>query len=115
MPEGLSFTDKDGTMRSEIRIKWWEDPSLSTYQQISVIPLDNLPGNPVDLSLLKGSTYYFTEEKPVFFGHYWLQGLPQLIRENICCLDYSVAKNGYLAAYSFDGEKELSDDKFTYV
>ena len=27
MPEGYSFYDKDGTERTEIRIKWWEDPS----------------------------------------------------------------------------------------
>ena len=26
MPKGLFFTDKDGTERKEIRIKWWEDP-----------------------------------------------------------------------------------------
>ncbi len=115
MPVGLSFTDKDGIKRSEIRIKWWEDPSLSTFKQISVIPLDHSPENPVDKPLLNDTKYYTQVEKPVFFGHYWLTGHPQLIRGNICCLDYSVAKNGYLAAYSFDGEKELSDEKLTFV
>ncbi|MBK8874529.1 MAG: hypothetical protein IPN13_11630 [Bacteroidetes bacterium] len=32
MPAGLSFNDKDGTTRSEIRIKWWEDPTRSNYK-----------------------------------------------------------------------------------
>ena len=85
------------------------------YKQISVEPLDNLPETPVDLSLLKNAEYYLETEKPVFFGHYWLKGNPSLYRNNICCLDYSVAKNGYLTAYRFDGEKELSNDKFVFV
>ena len=115
MPQGFSFTDKDGTDRREIRIKWWENPSQSTYQRISVLPIENLPDEPIDLALLKNAEYYLPTEKPVFFGHYWLKGQPVLIRKNICCLDFSIAENGCLAAYSFDGEKELSNDKFTFV
>jgi len=42
LPEGYYFTDKDGTVRSDIRIKWWEDPSQSTYQKMSVVPMENL-------------------------------------------------------------------------
>ena len=34
LPEGQNFKDKDGTVRSEIRIKWWEDPAEMTYKQI---------------------------------------------------------------------------------
>jgi hypothetical protein len=51
--------------------------------------------------------HYQSSEKPVFFGHYWLKGKPIILKDNICCLDYSIAKKGYLAAYSFDGEKKL--------
>lgn len=43
MPKGSFFTDKDGEERSEIRIKWWENPAEMTYKSISVEPLDNLP------------------------------------------------------------------------
>ena len=115
MPDGLFFTDKDGTKRHDIRIKWWEDPVKMTYKKISVEPLANLPDTPVDLSLLKNKDYYKSDDKKVFFGHYWLKGQPSLYRENICCLDYSVAKGGYLVAYSFDGEEKLSANKLTYV
>jgi len=115
MPEGLSFFDKDATKRNEIRIKWWEDPTQSTYRNISVIPLEDLPEIPVDLSLLNSRNYYSGKDKPVFFGHYWLTGKPELLYRNICCLDYSIANKGHLVAYSFDGEKELSNDKFTFV
>jgi hypothetical protein len=115
MPEGPPLTDKDGTERNEIRIKWWEDPAQSTYREISVITLKSLPAKPIDLSDFSHLKYYSPDEKPVFFGHYWLTGPPKLYRGNICCLDYSVAKGGHLAAYRYDGEKELSNDKFTFI
>lgn len=115
MPKDLDFTDKDGTKRTEIRIKWWEDPAQSTYKSISVEPLENLPESSVDISLLNGCDYYNKEEKNVFFGHYWLKGAPTLYRNNICCLDYSVAKQGHLVAYRLDEEKDLSTNKMVYV
>ena len=115
MPEGLNFIDKDGTLRSEIRIKWWEDPARTTYKKISVEPLDNLPENPIDVSLLKNQDYYVEDDKPVFFGHYWLKGNPTLYRDNICCLDYSVAKHGHLVTYRLDDEKKLDNKKLVYV
>ncbi|MEP6677510.1 MAG: metallophosphoesterase [Ferruginibacter sp.] len=115
MPEGLFFTDKDGTKRTEIRIKWWEDPSEMNYRNISVEPLSNLPETAIDLSLLKDNDYYIKDDKPVFFGHYWLKGQPSLYKDNICCLDYSVAKGGHLVAYSFDDELNLEGNKLTYV
>ena len=115
MPEGLFFTDKDGTIRTEIRIKWWENPAEVTYKSISIEPLENLPDLPVEISDLKASDYYLTDDKKVFFGHYWLKGEPSLYKQNICCLDYSVAKNGKLVAYRLDNEKILETNKFVFV
>ena len=115
MQEGLSFFDKDATERNEIRIKWWQDPKQSNYREMSVIPLESLPEEPFDISMMQSSKYYSENEKPVFFGHYWMNGNPELLKGNVCCLDYSVAKHGYLAAYRFDGEKKLSNDKFVFV
>jgi hypothetical protein len=115
MPEGLYFTDKDGTQRTEIRIKWWEDPTRSTYKQLSVEEIAHLPDAPVDTSLLVNFDFYTESDKPVFFGHYWLKNIPALYRSNICCLDYSVAKKGKLVAYRFDNEQVLSAGKLVYV
>lgn len=115
MPAGVFITDTDENKRTELRINWWNDPKESTYREISVIPHEVLPDEPVDISLFDSRKYYSAKEKPVFFGHYWLQGPPQLLRENICCLDYSVARGGLLAAYRFDSEKKLSNDKFVFV
>ena len=115
MPEGLFFRDKDGTIRNEIRIKWWENPAEATYKSISIKPLENLPELPVKVSSLKSSDYYLPDEKKVFFGHYWLKGEPSLFKQNICCLDYSIAKNGKLVAYRLDNEKALEANKFVFV
>lgn len=115
MPEGLSFLDKDGTKRNEIRIKWWENPLEMTYRSISVVAIDTLPETPFIDPESKLKNYYQREEKNVFFGHYWLDGEPSLYRENVCCLDYSVAKDGKLTAYRFDGEKNLHKSKLMYV
>ena len=115
MPKGLFFTDKDGAKRNEIRIKWWEDPSKMTYKSISVEPLDNLPEQPIELSALKSLDFYRDDDKKVFFGHYWLKGEPSLYKENICCLDYSIAKGGKLVAYRLNGEKNLDSKNLIYV
>lgn len=115
MPEGLYFFDKDHNRRTEIRIKWWEDPSNMTYRSISVIPLEKLPEDPVQVSELSSLDFYQTSDKKVFFGHYWLEGEPSLYRDNICCLDYSVAKEGKLVAYRLTEENLLDNGNLTYV
>lgn len=115
MPAGLSFSDKDGTTRRKARIKWWEDPSTATYRSISIEPMEQLPEQPIDMMTLKDGSFYEPQNTPVFFGHYWLRGNPMLYKNNICCLDYSVAKSGLLVAYRFDGEKELDPGKFVFV
>jgi len=115
IPEGLFFTDKDGTKRNEIRIKWWEDPTKMTYKSISVKASKELPEEPIKLSELKYLNFYSSKDKMVFFGHYWLEGPPAMYKNNVCCLDYSVAKEGKLVAYSLDNERILDKNKFIAV
>ena len=113
MPAGQHFSDKDGHERHHIRIKWWLDPASTTYRDISVIPMDDkLPDTPV---IMSDMSYYGPEEKPVFFGHYWLKGEPDVLTDNVCCLDYSVAKGGHLVAYTHDGESQLESSKLCYL
>ncbi len=115
LPEGITFKDKDGAIRKDIRIKWWENPARFTFKQLSVEPIQDLPDEPIDPSHLSDSSYYAESDKPVFFGHYWLKGNPSIFKKNICCLDYSVAKCGYLVAYRYDNEEILSAGKLVYV
>ena len=115
MPNGLHFFDKDGSERKKIRFKWWEDPSVLTYRSISVAPMDDLPEFPVEAAEWEGQEFYGPDEKMVFFGHYWLNGEPALYRDNVCCLDYSVAKEGKLVAYRMHGEDILNRENLIYV
>ncbi|MBL4648156.1 MAG: hypothetical protein JKY03_00365 [Aureispira sp.] len=59
--------------------------------------------------------FSYAIQPPVFLGHYWLKRAPNLYRNNICCLDYSIAKNGFLCAYRFSGERQLFHGNLVYV
>jgi hypothetical protein len=116
MPKGRSFRDKDGNLRQEIRIKWW-DNTLPTYRDAFFGPasaLGHIPEDPIDAAHL---LEYSADDKPVFIGHYWMESEPELLAPNIACLDYSVAASngGKLVAYRWDGEQQLNSDKFFYV
>lgn len=112
LPDKVSFFDKDGHERHEVRIRWWLNSAsdlgelaFGNYEkEITQLPInsDDLIGYPHDAP-------------PVFVGHYWLKGTPTPQADNIACLDYSVAKNGKLVAYRWSGESVLSADNFTYV
>lgn len=114
LPENVPpFKDKDGAYRREFKVKWWEDFSSSTYRDLSIEYIEGLPERPVGNN---GQGWHCPhDELPVFFGHYWLNGTPRLFRGNIFCVDYSVARNGYLTAYRYDGEDTLGNEGFVYV
>jgi len=118
MPNNTNFKDKDGTVRTNYRMKWWEDPSEMTYKSLSVEAIPTLPTIKMDATALANSKYYLEDEKSVFFGHYWLKmenKHPTLFKDNVCCLDFSVAKNGHLVAYRFDDEVKLDESNFVFV
>jgi hypothetical protein len=115
LPKGITFRDTEKNERTNMRIKWWVDPVGATYHQIGFPAPEHITEHHVDPSGFDGSPHYFPDEKPVFFGHYWLKHEPMLQRENICCLDYSVAKEGRLVAYRYDGEHRLDGGKLVFV
>jgi hypothetical protein len=117
LPEGLTFQDAEGVRRKRTRLRWWIDPKDANLQEINFQPGVELP--PLEIPQeIHERDFYGENERPVFFGHYWLTGLPELIRDNVCCLDYSVAGyrgDGRLVAYRFDGEQKLDASKFVWV
>jgi hypothetical protein len=114
LPGGLSFADKDGHRRYITRVRWWQDPTLATtYHDYFLEDLPELRGQPVDAASL--DPWHYQDETPVFFGHYWLRGTPQILQPHAVCLDYSVAKGGQLIGYRWDGEQTLSADKLVWV
>jgi hypothetical protein len=107
LPAGSFFHDKDGNARTKMRIRWWSNPQGRTYQDYYLEPIETLNSQPVDYAALT-DTWHYQEDTPVFFGHYWLRGTPQLLNTHAVCLDYSVAKGGELIAYRWNGEQELT-------
>lgn len=112
LPNQNLFTDKEGTPRRKIRIKWWEK-NLRTYKQAAVVSVqsrEKLPDLPI--SARENLLHYPEMGLPVFFGHYWFTGQPQIIANNIVCLDYSAARSGQLVAYRFTPNQALSNENF---
>lgn len=94
LPDGYSFSDKDGNLRHECRIRWWRDPASREKLK------DVLMACPEEIAdrKIQDNYYAYTNTKPVFFGHYWLKGIPRIENTKAVCLDYSVAKGGVLVA-----------------
>ena len=114
LPEGAYFIDSNNTKRVKVRLKWWDLTAEPTYRNActSVPNPEQLPDEPIALSSLP----VINGNKPIFFGHYWMQGTPTLMKDNIACLDWSVVqKNGKLAAYRFDGEQVLQPANLVWV
>ena len=116
LPEGLFYRDKDGHLRDQVRTRWYLPAAGKTYGEYA------FQSDPIDCSdlllddVVQNATPYPSTSKPVFVGHYWLSSQqPELLAENVACLDYSVAKGGFLCAYRWNGEQQLSNENFVWV
>lgn len=112
LPEKKSFEDKSGIERHEIRVKWWLTNG-ETYSDYALVPpKTNVPNIPLPKELIK-HYFYGGNEKPVFVGHYWLNGHPEIQAPNIACLDYSAGKGGHQVAYQwYKNDNGLSTKNF---
>ena len=118
LPDGVSFLDNDGQRRTAMRLKWWLCGSgrlpfrkaglgLVKVQQ-DLLPDDDLPA--------ETHHRFAPDGKHTFFGHYWLSNMPPApTSPTTACVDYSVARGGTLVAYRWDGEQELSSDKYCFI
>lgn len=117
LPEGGAIKGRDGYTRNEFRTKFWS-VKPQTFRDVVFQPdplPDDVQSTPLTSRELEKLRFYQPSLPPVFVGHYWLQGKPKPLCENVACLDYSAVKFGRLVAYRFDGEQRLSKDKFTWV
>lgn len=110
LPEGYSFTDKDGNVRKEIRTRWW-NPNLTSYRTAYIGP----KGVEIPDVQIPDHQRIPEPDRATFIGHYWFDGIIAPASKRVACVDYSVAKGGPLVAYRFDGENELSKKQFVAV
>lgn len=117
LPEDRIMTSPEGFPRRRFRAKFWVEAPL-TYSDVAFQP-DPLPNDVSSMNLsnkhLSRLPFYSPEQKPLFFGHYWLRGIPQPLTENIACLDYSAVNHGRLVAYRMDESGPLQAEHFVWV
>lgn len=108
LPHPYSFVDKGKKERHHVRVKWWNGDARNWREiAMSVPDVNALPDTSVPGSLLRAT--YPVGDKPVFFGHYWMSGEPELQSANALCLDYSAGTDGPLVTYThIAGSRELS-------
>ena len=116
LPHGLHYEDKDGHIRHEMRTRWYLSPQGRTYQTYVFDAVAPEFDQPLPESVIRAAAPYPTDAKPVFVGHYWLRAdQPARLASNVACLDFSVAKGGFLCAYRWNGEQEVSNQNFVWV
>jgi len=118
LPEGMTISGRDGYSRASFRVRFWAE-HYEKYDDIVFQP-DPLPESirfrELDSHERGRLIHYPASEKPLFVGHYWLRGKPQLVANNIACLDYSAVNQGQLVAYRFDpSSPELDARNFVAV
>ncbi|MCS4090079.1 metallophosphoesterase [Rhizobium sp. BK176] len=112
LPEGVSFIDGDGAERDKSRVRWWQGETPQKLRDLIVDDIDT------DADVDATDIFVNLEDsdpRPVFFGHYWMQGSPRLMTDKAACLDFSVAAGGELCAYSWRGEPVLTPDNLSWV
>jgi hypothetical protein len=116
LPDGCSISDRNGVERRHIRLRWWRN-EIGSFRDMAFPFSDLAPVTSMSVEALSAIPGYGADEAPVFFGHYWLPGdaSPQVQAPNVCCLDYSIANGGRLAAYRWDGESTLDAGKIVTV
>tara|TARA_R110001599_G_scaffold67867_4_gene191391 strand:+ start:16663 stop:17619 length:957 start_codon:yes stop_codon:yes gene_type:complete len=115
LPNSISFFDKDGHERHEVRMRWW----LNEAENLGELAFGHYQKEITEIPVNKDQLIGYPDNAPpVFIGHYWLNDdKPKPLAQNIACIDYSVAKGkgGKLVAYRWNGETNLSVDNFIYV
>lgn len=110
LPAGVSFKDHGGHVRHEMRLAWWRHAAQTLRDGYIGPPGVKVPDEP-----LPASSRLPEPDRPTFFGHYWFrEGVNPIapVGRRSACVDFSVAGDGLMAAYRFDGEDELSAGKF---
>lgn len=117
LPNNEVMISKDGFKRRFFRTKFWL-PEPEFYADVVFQP-DPLPPHisrrRISSTDFEDLLYYDPKEKPLFIGHYWREGVPATITDNIACIDYSAVKFGRLVAYRMDDEAVLTSEKFIWV
>ncbi|EGF33627.1 putative phosphatase [Oxalobacteraceae bacterium IMCC9480] len=113
LPNGATFHDKSGHARNKVRLRWW-DQNADTFPTAALLDAPTCATLPA-LDIPAKFRIGYTDDKPVFFGHYSMSGSPRVLAPHVACVDYFDKLDNPLVAYQWDGEPELDDGKFVLV
>jgi hypothetical protein len=114
LPESVSFDDHHGINRTTARLLWWESDEALVESRLSMSDKIYNKDKLAQLNIEEFPTYQ-PHEPAIFFGHYWMQGIPKPMADNAVCLDFSVANNGYLTAYRWNEDQPIDSSGFVFV
>ena len=117
-----SFADKDGTPRSDARVRWWETDS-DRVVDLAEIPRGALTPDGARYPVIDGRLIAFEDHQfdlhdgtPIVYGHYWRKhehGVEVACTINTACVDFSAVKGGPLAAYRWsEGEDTIDASRY---
>lgn len=110
LPHPHFFYDVKGHLRTSVRLKWWEAEARTWRgSALSIDDRELLPDTLIPNHA--GMTFYGAAEKPVFFGHYKLNGIPEVNARNVLCLDHPRQP----CAYRWNGEPELKKENLILI
>lgn len=112
-----AYLDKDGHRRTQARLRWWNE-SATTLRELAEMggtlttedrtPYPEIPD--IDVPADERS-FVYTDQVPVFYGHYWRWGTPEHLLDwtaHTACVDFSAVNDGTLTAYRWSpGESRI--------
>jgi hypothetical protein len=110
LPGDLTFKDKGGHVRKNVRVRWW-NPEAVTFREAAIMGVKGAERLPLD-PIPEDARIKYPADKPVLFGHYWMSGRPVVQSPVAACVDYSAGKGGELVAYRWEGESALDNHHF---
>ena len=110
LPESAHYEDAQGKTRTRARMRWWAPEGASLAE------LCLLKSKPPKFMRKRQPRWRvsYTDDVPVFFGHYHLTGKPRATADNAVCVDWGAGSGRRLAAYRFSGNA-IRDEDFTSV
>ena len=114
LPKDCQFKDKNSIFRRKARIRWWIENSKNNIDKLDFCGRELEKKQKSSIEKISIKNNHKKTDKIVFFGHYWLNGIPAPLNKKVACLDYSVGTGGKLVAYRWDGEDEILEDNFCW-
>lgn len=112
LPDGVSYADPQGKMRTAARQLWWKDSSLPVQDRLNLPLVLSEPQAGILASSSNLRDVFMQAAKPTFIGHYGLRPENGIeISKDVAMLDYAGQVTGYRRR---SGDGELSRSRIVF-